>query len=363
MKNVGVIIKKHLLTGISYMIPLIVASGICIALGQVFGGVDVSENEGTIPFFLNQIGGWGMTLVVPLISAAIGMSIADRPGLAPGLIIGFIANEIETGFIGGILGGFLVGYVIVLIKKYVKVPQSMMGLMPVMIIPVLSTVICGLLMITVVGQPISAFQGFLLNRLQSMEGSSNFVLGSVLGAMASFDFGGPVNKTMSLFADGLLVDGVYGPQAVKFIGSMVPPFGIALSFLITRYKYTKMERETLKAAVPMGICMITEGVIPIAARDIIRVVTSCSLGAAIGGGLSMTLGVGSTVPHGGLLVVPLMIHPLYFLLCLGIGSITTAIILSSWKPAVKEHEEEIEEEEEEEMEGDLEDLEFKRGIQ
>ncbi|RKD73356.1 PTS system unknown substrate IIC component (Fru family) [Sinobaca qinghaiensis] len=363
MKNVGFIIKKHLLTGISYMIPLIVASGICIALAQIFGGINVAENEGTLPYFLSQIGGWGMSLVVPLIAGAIAMSISDRPGLAPGLIIGFIANEIGTGFIGGIIGGFLVGYAVIFIKKYIRLPKSMEGLMPIMIIPVLATVICGLLMITLIGQPIAAFQNTTLNWLQSMEGGSNFILGSILGAMASFDFGGPVNKTMSLFADGLLVDGVYGPQAVKFIGSMVPPFGIALSFLFTRYKYTKMERETLKAAVPMGICMITEGVIPIAARDIIRVVASCSLGAAVGGGLSMSLGVGSTVPHGGLLVVPLMIHPLYFLMCLGIGSLVTGVTLSLWKPAIKAEEENMVEEEENDMEPELIDIEFKRGAQ
>ncbi|GAA5415763.1 PTS system fructose-specific EIIB'BC component [Paraliobacillus ryukyuensis] len=363
MKQIGIIVKKHLLTGISYMIPLIVAAGICIALGQIFGGVDVAEAEGTIPYYLNQIGGWGMQLVVPLIAGSIALSIADRPGLAPGLVIGYIANEIESGFIGGIIGGFLVGYTVILIKKYVKVPNSMAGLMPVMIIPVLATVISGLLMITIIGQPISALQNLLLNMLESMEGGSSFAMGSILGAMASFDFGGPVNKTMSLFADGLLVDGVYGPQAVKFIGSMVPPFGIGLSFLITRYKYTKIEREALKAAVPMGICMITEGVIPIAARDIIRVVTACSLGSAVGGGLSMTLGVGSTVPHGGLLVVPLMINPFYFLMCLGIGTVITATILSVWKPAAKEDENEaINDEETEEEETDLSGIDFKTGM-
>lgn len=362
MRKVGFVIKKHLLTGISYMIPLIVAAGICIALGQIFGGINVSDNEGTIPYYLNQIGSWGMSLVVPLIAAAIAMSISDRPGLAPGLVIGFIANEIESGFIGGIIGGFLVGYVVLLIKRYVKVPNSMMGLMPVMIIPVLATIISGLLMITIIGQPISALQTNLLDMLEGMEGGSNFVMGSILGAMASFDFGGPVNKTMSLFADGLLVDGVYGPQAVKFIGSMVPPFGIALSFLLTRSKYTKMEKEALKAAVPMGICMITEGVIPIAARDIIRVVTSCSLGSAIGGGLSMALGVGSTVPHGGLLVIPLMIEPMYFLLCLGIGIVITGVTLSVWKPVVNENEAQKVEEEIKEDETDLSGIDFKSGL-
>src|SRR5699024_1753555 len=359
MKNAGVVIKKHLLTGISYMIPLIVAAGICIALAQIFGGINVEDNEGTIPYYLNQIGGWGMSLVVPLISAAIALSIADRPGLAPGLIIGFIANEIESGFIGGIIGGFIVGYIVLAIKKYVKVPKSMEGLMPVMIIPVISTVISGLLMLTVIGIPISALQNMLISMLESMNGSSNFVMGSILGSMASFDFGGTVNKTMSLFSDGLLVDGVYGPEAVKIIGSMIPPFGIGLSFLFTRNMYTKTEKEALKAAVPMGFFMITEGVIPIDARDLVRVVGYCTLGSATAGGMSLSLGLASTITHGCMLIVALVIAPMYFLLCLGIGTVVTGVTLSVWKPLAKEDEEEIEEEN---SEDELDGIEFNVGL-
>ncbi|WP_101842598.1 PTS fructose transporter subunit IIC [Halobacillus sp. Marseille-P3879] len=362
--NVGAELKKHLLTGISYMIPLIVAAGICIALGQIIGGPDVADNEGSIAYYINQIGGWGMSLVVPLFTAAIALSIADRPGLAPGLIIGFISNEIETGFIGGIVGGLLVGYFVLFLKKKLKMPQSMQGLMPVMIIPVLATVVCGLIMILLIGRPVAGLQNALLEFLSSMQGGSRFFVGGIMGAMASFDFGGPVNKTLSLFADGLLVEGVYGPQAVKFIGSMVPPFGIALSFLITRYKYTKMEKEALKAAFPMGICMITEGVIPIAARDLIRVVSSCSIGSAVGGGLAMVWNVGSPVPHGGMFVVPLMENPVFFVISLLIGSTVTGGMLSLWKPAVTA-EDELEnlEEEEEEEEDDIGEFDLTRGVQ
>src|SRR5699024_1396014 len=157
-----------------------------------------------------------------------------RPGLAPGVCIGVIASETESGFIGVIIAGCIVGYIVLAIKKYVKVPKSMEGVIAVMIIPVITTVISGILMICVIVIPISALQNMLISMLESMNGSSNFVMGSILGAMASFDFGGPVNKTMSLFSDGLLVDGVYGPEAVKIIGSMIPPFGIGLSFLLTR---------------------------------------------------------------------------------------------------------------------------------
>lgn len=313
-------IKKHLLTGISWMIPLIVAAGICIALGQILGGTNVGEKTGTIPWMLNQIGGWGMGLIVPLISAAIAYSIADRPGFAPGLIVGFVCGEIHTGFIGGMLGGFLVGYTVLLLKRYIRLPQSMQGLMPIMVLP-----------------------DALIHLLESMQGGSRFLMGAILGAMATFDFGGPVNKTMSLFADGMLVSGVYGPEAVKFVGSMIPPFGITLSFLLTRHKYTRAEREALKAAFPMGICMITEGVIPIAARDLLRVVGSCVVASAIAGGLIMVWGVESPVPHGGMFVVPLFTHPLLFCLALGIGTVICGVMLSLWKKPVTERDEEFDE--------------------
>ncbi|HHR0145009.1 TPA: PTS fructose transporter subunit IIC [Escherichia coli] len=249
-------IKKHLLTGISWMIPLIVAAGICIALGQVLGGTDVGEKTGTIPWMLNQIGGWGMGLI---------------------------------------------------------------------------------------GKPIAWLQEALIHLLESMQGGSRFLMGAILGAMATFDFGGPVNKTMSLFSDGLLVSGVYGPEAVKFVGSIIPPFGITLSFLLTRHKYTRAEREALKAAFPMGICMITEGVIPIAARDLLRVVGSCVVASAVAGGLIMVWGVESPVPHGGMFVVPLFTHPLLFCLALGIGTVICGVMLSLWKKPVTERDEEFDE--------------------
>lgn len=323
------------------MIPLIVAAGICIALGQVIGGPDVGKHPGTIAWMLNQMGGWGMGLIVPLISAAIAYSIADRPGFAPGLIVGFICGQIGTGFIGGILGGFLVGYTVILLRRSIRLPQSMQGLMPIMVLPVLSTIIAGLLMMTFIGQPIVWLQKALIALLESMQGGSKFVMGAILGAMATFDFGGPVNKTMSLFADGMLVDGIYGPEAVKFVGSMIPPFGITLSWLLTRHKYTRAEKEALKAAFPMGICMITEGVIPIAARDLLRVVGSCVVASAVAGGLIMVWGVEAPVPHGGMFVVPLFTKPWLFCLALGIGSTICGVMLSLLKKPVTEADEEF----------------------
>jgi PTS system fructose-specific IIC component len=340
-RQYGQEIKGHLLTGISWMIPLIVAAGICIALGQVIGGPDVGKHTGTLAWMLNQIGGWGMGLIVPLISAAIAYSIADRPGFAPGLIVGFICGQIGTGFIGGIFGGFLVGYTVLLLRHAIKLPKSMQGLMPIMVLPVLSTIIAGLLMMTFIGQPIAWLQKALIALLESMQGGSKFVMGAILGAMATFDFGGPVNKTMSLFADGMLVDGIYGPEAVKFVGSMIPPFGITLSYLLSRNKYTQAEKEALKAAFPMGICMITEGVIPIAARDLFRVVGSCVVASAIAGGLIMVWGVGAPVPHGGMFVVPLFNKPWLFCLALGIGTTVCGVMLSVLKKPVTQADEEF----------------------
>ncbi|KRF65478.1 PTS fructose transporter subunit IIC [Bacillus sp. Soil768D1] len=339
--NTASAIKGHLLTGISYMIPLIVASGLCIALGQILGGMNVSKAEGTIPYMINQIGGWGMGLVVPVICAAIAYSISDRPGIVPGLIVGFICAQINAGFIGGMLGGFLVGYVVIGIKKYVKLPKSMQGLMPILVIPFLATLMCGLCIFLIIGQPIVWLQDSLTNMLESMQGGSKFTLGAILGMMATFDFGGPVNKTMSLFADGMLVQGIYGPEAVKFVGSIIPPLGITLSYFITKNKYTQSEKEALKAAFPMGICMITEGVIPIAARDLIRVVTSCVIGSAIAGGLIMIWGVEAPVPHGGLFVVPLFTHPWLFCLSLLIGSVICGVTLSLLKKPVTEADEDF----------------------
>ena len=240
------------------------------------------------------------------------------------------------------LGGFLVGYIVLAIKKYIKLPKSMQGLMPIMIIPVLATLISGLGMYLIIGQPIVWLQEVLTNFLNNMRGGSKFVLGAILGAMATFDFGGPVNKTMSLFSDGLLIDGIYGPEAVKFIGSIIPPFGITLSYFLTKNKYTKAEKEALKAAFPMGICMITEGVIPIAARDLVRVVGSCVVASAIAGGLAMTWGVGSPVPHGGMFVVPLFEKPWLFCLALLIGTVICGVMLSLWKKPVTEEDEEFE---------------------
>lgn len=326
-------IKKHALTAISYMLPVIVTAGLLIAIGNLTGGNVVTDYKSayTIPDVLVSLGVLGMGLLSPVIAAAIAYSIADRPGIAPGLFMGLIANSIGAGFLGGMLGGFLVGFFVLLLVKKLKVPQWAQGLMPMMIVPLLSTLVIGLLMYFVIGLPIVWATDALTDFLRGLQGSGNFLFGTILGGMAAFDFGGPVNKVASLFADGLLLEGIKEPEAVKILASMVPPFGVTISWLLSKLfkkrKYAKEEEENIKVAFPMGICMITEGVIPIAAADPIRVIVACTTGSAIGGGLSMMWGVGSPVPSGGLFIVPAMTDPVKFMLALIIGSVITGVLL------------------------------------
>lgn len=333
-------LKKHALTGISFMLPLVVASGLLIAIGNIFGGNPSTISDYKEGYNIWQaavtLGVYGMGLLPGVMGAAIAYSIADRPGIAPGLLMGMIAQNMGAGFLGGMLGGYLAGYFVVFLKKHLKVPNWAQGLMPMMIIPLISSVVIGLIMFFVIGGPIALASNALEEFLVNMQSGSRVVFGAIMGAMAAFDFGGPVNKVASLFADGLLMDGVYGPEAVKICASMIPPFGVALSWLIKRSRYTKRETDNIKIAFPMGICMITEGVIPIAAVDPIRVILSCSVGAAVGGGIIMLLNVGSMVPSGGMFIVPAMINPWGFMLALVAGTVVTALLLVALKKDAKD---------------------------
>lgn len=343
-------IKKHALTGISYMLPLVVASGLLIAIGNIFGNNPSVISDYKAGYNVWQaavtLGVYGMQLLPGVIAAAIAYSISDRPGIAPGLLMGMIAQNMGAGFLGGMLGGYLAGYFVEFLKTYLKVPKWAQGLMPMMIIPLISSVVIGLIMFFVIGGPIAWASEALTNLLLSMQTGSRAAFGAVMGAMAAFDFGGPVNKVASLFADGLLMEGVYGPEAVKICASMIPPFGVALSWLIKRSRYTKREADNIKIAFPMGICMITEGVIPIAAVDPIRVIASCSIGSAVGGAMIMIMNVGSMVPSGGMFIVPAMINPWGFMAALAVGTVVTALLLVVLKKDPKPEEVKVEEEEE-----------------
>ncbi|WP_196593224.1 PTS fructose transporter subunit IIC [Pectinatus sottacetonis] len=328
-------IKRHAMTGVSYMLPLVVASGLLIAIGNILGNNPSLISDYKSPYTIWQaavtLGVYGMQLIPAIMSAAIAYSIADRPGIAPGLLMGMIANAIGAGFFGGMLGGYLAGWCINFLKKVVKVPVWAQALLPMLILPLLSSLIVGFVMFFVIGEPIAAVSFTLTAMLQSMQGGSAALFGAIMGAMAAFDFGGPVNKVASLFADGLLLQGVYGPEAIKICASMIPPFGVTLSWLMRRQRYSKGEADNIKIAFPLGICMITEGVIPIAAVDPLRVIFSCSTGAAVGGALIMLMGVESRVPSGGMFIVPAMNNPIGFLIALGVGTVVTAILLTMLK--------------------------------
>lgn len=346
-------LKKHALTAISYMLPVVVTAGLLIAIGNLTGGAVIEDYQTaySVPDALVSLGVLGMGLLAPVIASAIAYSIADRPGIAPGLFMGLIANAIGAGFLGGMLGGYLVGFFVLFLVNNLKVPKWAQGLMPMMIVPMLSTLVVGLLMFFVIGRPIVWATGALTAFLTGLQSSGRFLFGAIVGGMAAFDFGGPVNKVASLFADGLLLEGIQEPEAVKVLASMVPPFGVTISWVLSKIfrkpKYSDEEQENIKIAFPMGLCMITEGVIPIAAVDPIRVIISCVAGAAVGGGLSMSWGVGSPVPSGGVFIIPAMTDPVKFTLALLIGSVITGVLLFVLKKApVDQPVVELEEEEE-----------------
>lgn len=255
---------KHLLTGVSYMLPVIVAGGLIIALSFVFG---LEPAEGTFGHALLQIGGTSaFALIVPVLSGFIAFSIADRPGLAPGLIGGMLAANLGMGFLGGILSGFLAGYIALLVREKINLPPNLEGLKPVLIIPLLSTLAVGLLLVYVFGAPVKAILDSLTAFLENMGQTNAVILGLILGGMMAVDMGGPVNKAAYTFAVGLLASEVFQPMAAVMAAGMTPPLGLALATLIARRAFTEEEREAGKVATVLGISFITEGAIPFAAK-------------------------------------------------------------------------------------------------
>ncbi|HCW73116.1 MAG TPA: PTS fructose transporter subunit IIC [Clostridiaceae bacterium] len=334
-------IKKHIMTGISYMIPVVVAGGLLMAIARIFGGAFVGDAEGTIPWMINLLGSSAMKFVVPVLTAGIAYSIAERPGIAPGLVLGWISTEIKAGFLGGMLMGLIVGFFILKFKK-LNPPKSIKSLMPVMIIPLVSTFVVGMLYLLLLANPIIAIQTGITNWMSGLQDGSRFVFGAVIGAMMGFDMGGPVNKTASAFSNALNAEGIFGPSAAKIIGGMTPPLGIGLAALLARKKFNQNEKELAKAAVPMGLSFITEGVLPFAAADPLRVIFSTMVGSAVAGGLVMMWGVESMAVHGGIFVVPAMENPLYFIIALVIGTVVTGVLYAVLK---RESSDEMKEEE------------------
>jgi len=331
---------KHLMTGVSYMLPVVVAGGLLIALAFAFGGIYAGDKEGTFGWALMQIGGaTAFALFVPVLAGFIAYSIADRPGLTPGLIGGMLASTVGAGFLGGIVAGFIAGYLTQFLNVKIKLPDNLQGLKPVLILPLMSTLIVGLLMIFVIGPPVKVVLNALESWLAGLQEGSALLLGLLLGAMMAFDMGGPVNKAAYTFSVGLLASKIYAPMAAVMAAGMVPPLGLALAATLFKNRFTAEEHEASKAAFVLGISFITEGAIPYAARDPFRVIPSIMVGSAVTGAMSMVFGVHLLVPHGGIFVLLIpnaVTQLLLYVLSIAVGTIVTAGMLLILKKPVKE---------------------------
>ncbi|KAA9394214.1 PTS lactose transporter subunit IIC [Kocuria coralli] len=346
-------LQQALMTGVSYMIPFVAAGGLLTALGFALGGAErvaevgptvVGENtlfnlpaDGGLALYLGAIfftvGGFAMSFLVPALSGYIAYALAGRPGIAPGFVGGAIAIAVDAGFIGGLVTGLVAGVIAMWIAS-IKVPRWLAGLMPVVIIPLVTTLLVGLLMYLLLGRPLAALMEVLQDGLNSMTGTSAVLLGVILGLMMCFDLGGPVNKAAYLFATAGLAQGTDAAMmimAAVMAGGMVPPLALALSTTVRGNLYSEAERENGRSAWLLGASFISEGAIPFAAADPLRVIPSMMVGGAITGGLTMALGVGLNAPHGGIFVVPSMTNPFGFLIALVAGVVVSATIVTILK--------------------------------
>jgi PTS system fructose-specific IIC component len=333
-------VYKHLMTGVSFMLPFVVAGGILIALSFAFG-IKAFEVKGSLAEALMTMGGGSgaFGLLVPILAGYIAFSIADRPGLVPGMVGGMLASKYGAGFIGGLLAGFLAGYTVYYLKKFIKLPKSMEGLMPIFVLPILSTLIVGLIMIYLLANPVKAINDAMTAWLNGLSGSNAILLGGILGLMMAFDMGGPVNKSAYTFATATIAAGQPSMvMAAVMAAGMTPPLGLALATVIAKKKFTMQEREAGKAAWALGISFITEGAIPFAAADPARVIPSIMVGSAVTGALSMAFGVTLAVPHGGIFVLPIpnaVGGLIPYIIAIAAGTVVTAFMISVLKKNVE----------------------------
>lgn len=333
---------KHLMNGVSHMLPFVVGGGILIAIGFLFGiesHVEGHETYNQFAHALNTIGGGNaFGLMVPVLAGFIAMSIADRPGLAPGMVGGFMAAQGGSGFLGGLIAGFLAGYIIVGLRKLFKnLPQSIEGIKTILLYPVFGIFLTGIVMFFIVNKPVAEFNEMLGSWLQGMGTGNAVLLGLILGGMMAVDMGGPINKAAYTFGIAMISEGIFEPHAAIMAGGMVPPLGIALATFLFKKKFTKQERDAGKTNIIMGASFITEGAIPFAAADPLRVIPSIIVGSAVAGALSMAFDIGIRAPHGGVFVIGIVEgSPWLYLLAIIIGSIVTAIMLGILKKNVEQ---------------------------
>ena len=331
-------IYKHLMNGVSHMLPFVIGGGILIALAFLFDTFNPTNPSGfgsgtPLSAFLMKIGGASFGFMLPVLAGYIAMSIADRPGLVAGFVGGLLANQGGSGFLGALIAGFAAGYLVLLVKKLVSgLPQSLEGTKPVLFYPVLGVLFIGIAITFIINPPVSALNEWLMNSLQTMGTTSRILLGLVFGAMMSVDMGGPVNKAAYVIGTGALATGEYGIMAAVMAGGMVPPLAIALCTTFFPSRFTEAERKSGITNYIMGLSFITEGAIPFAAADPIRVLPSCIIGAGTAGALSMFFECTLRAPHGGIFVVPTIGNPLLYLASIAIGSVVACIILAIVKP-------------------------------
>lgn len=334
-------IYKHLMNGVSHMLPFVIGGGILIALAFLFDTFDPANaknfGSGTpLSAFLMKIGGASFGFMLPVLAGYIAMSIADRPGLVAGFVGGLLASQGGSGFLGALIAGFAAGYLVLLVKKLVSgLPQALEGTKPVLFYPVLGVLFIGIAITFIINPPVSALNEWLMNSLQTMGTTSRVLLGLVFGAMMSVDMGGPVNKAAYVIGTGALATGEYGIMAAVMAGGMVPPLAIALCTTFFPSRFTEAERKSGITNYIMGLSFITEGAIPFAAADPIRVLPSCIIGAGTAGALSMYFECTLRAPHGGIFVVPTIGNPLLYLASIAIGSVVACIILAIVKPKFK----------------------------
>ncbi|WP_423407067.1 fructose-specific PTS transporter subunit EIIC [Heyndrickxia sp. MSNUG] len=334
-------VYKHLMNGVSNMLPFVVGGGILIAISFMFGYNAFNPEDPTynpIAKALMDIGGGSgaFGLLVPVLAGFIALSIADRPGFAPGMVGGLLAATGGAGFLGGLIAGFLAGYLVLGLKKlFAGLPNSLEGIKTILLYPLFGIALTGFLMVFLVNKPVGALNQAITDWLSGLGTGNAVLLGIVLGLMMSFDMGGPINKAAYVFGTGLLANGVYEPMAAIMAAGMVPPLGIALATTFFKNKFSKQDQDAGKACYIMGLSFITEGAIPFAAADPLRVIPSVMAGSAVAGGLSMMFNIGLRAPHGGLFVVPLVDGAwLLYLAAILLGAAVTAILLGILKKPV-----------------------------
>ncbi|PRY82384.1 PTS fructose transporter subunit IIC [Alkalibacterium olivapovliticus] len=319
-------LQKAFNTGVSYIIPVVVVGGLFLAIALATGEATPEGMVVTNQFMQNilDIGSAGFAMMIPILAGYIAYSLAGKPGLAPGMILGFVANnpigssQVQTGFLGAMLLGVASGYLVRWCKTW-KVPKTIKTIMPILIVPVFVTFVLGMLYIYVIAVPIGTAMDWLVEVLSGMQGTSAILLGAIIGAMTAIDMGGPINKTATAFTLALMAEGIYAPNGAHRVAVAIPPLALGISTLISKRKYTLADKPLGTSAIFMGLIGITEGAIPFAVKDVKAVLPSIMVGSAVGGALSMMNNVEALVPHGGLIILPVVNGRMWFVISMFVG--------------------------------------------